>query len=190
MLFQQRDAVRQDCEAVRSGDRTDYAWDQPSGSHKLRVCIKDGSAAFRDMTTHEYSLDAVKVAPLLHYITLDKITSHLFQTHQADQIFDPHWYMQLSIGKFGISQPVVHTDRAQNVFMRVHEVHTLPEENISHAQFNIHHAGCLRAGCCCAGASEHQAAADERHCPVDSRQSHLNLASEHVRAQTERLPAE
>ena len=64
VLFQQRDLARHDWEAVRSGHKTDYAWDQPSGAHKLCVCIKDSSAAFRDMTTHEYSLDFVKVCQL------------------------------------------------------------------------------------------------------------------------------
>ena len=64
VLFQQRDAARQDWEAVRPGHKTDYAWDQPLGSHKLCICIRDGSAAFRDMTTHEYSLDFVKVCLL------------------------------------------------------------------------------------------------------------------------------
>lgn len=61
MLFQQRDAPKHEWEAVQPGQTTDYAWDQPSGSHKLCVSIKDSSAAFRDMTTHEYSLDAIKV---------------------------------------------------------------------------------------------------------------------------------
>ncbi len=61
MLFQQRDTARHDWEAVRPGQKTDYAWDLPSGPYKLSVCIKDGSTAFRDMTTHEYSLDIIKV---------------------------------------------------------------------------------------------------------------------------------
>ena len=67
VLFRQRDTARQDWEAVCPGHRTDYAWDQPTGSNKLCICIKDGSAAFRDMTTHEYSLDAVKVPLLLQF---------------------------------------------------------------------------------------------------------------------------
>ena len=60
VLFQQRDAARHEWEAVRPGQSTDYAWDLPLGSHKLCISIKDSSAAFRDMTTHEYSLDLIK----------------------------------------------------------------------------------------------------------------------------------
>ena len=62
MLFQQRDAPRQDWEGVGPGQKTDYAWDQPMGSHKLCVSVRDASAAFRDVTTHEYSLDVIRVS--------------------------------------------------------------------------------------------------------------------------------
>ena len=65
MLFQQRDAPRQDWEGVGPGQRTDYAWDQPMGSHRLCVSVRDTSAAFRDVTTHEYSLDVIRVSSMV-----------------------------------------------------------------------------------------------------------------------------
>ncbi len=65
MLFQQRDALRQDWEGVGPGQRTDYAWDQPMGSHRLCVSVRDASAAFRDVTTHEYSLDVIRVSSMV-----------------------------------------------------------------------------------------------------------------------------
>lgn len=65
MLFQQQDAPRQDWEGVGPGQRRDYAWDQPMGSHRLCVSVRDASAAFRDVTTHEYSLDVIRVSSMV-----------------------------------------------------------------------------------------------------------------------------
>ncbi len=91
MLFQQRDAARHDWEAVRPGQKTDYAWDQPSGSHKLCVCIKDGSAAFRDMTTHEYGLDTVKVRLLPRILCAHTAAPLLDVLHIAHELLFFSW---------------------------------------------------------------------------------------------------
>ena len=44
--------------------QVDYAWDEPMAAHRLRVML-DTDSTFRDVGTHEYNLDIIKVGLLL-----------------------------------------------------------------------------------------------------------------------------
>ena len=58
--FQQREAGME-WEKLPAMCSTDYAWDEPSLSHKLRITVDSDTLNVREPNIHEYNLDNIRV---------------------------------------------------------------------------------------------------------------------------------